>query len=197
MFRRYSIFATIALGLMGAAPVSAMFPTSTLAATAAESLVENFHTGLLATMKQASSLGYAGRVKRLEPLVRRTFALQTMAQLIVGTDWSSLSAADKKAVVAAFSKWVVATYASRFDDYSGETFVTTGVTDGGRKTSLVNTEIRPQGVKLGYRVLGGRVVDIYLSGSVSQLAQWRSEFASIMQQQGVKGLIARMQQLAH
>ncbi|WP_170984515.1 ABC transporter substrate-binding protein [Rhodoligotrophos defluvii] len=181
----------IAIPIAGAS-INTLAPVPAQAASAAESLVENFHAGLLAAMKQASSLGYAGRYKKLEPLVKRTFGMETMVQIIVGPEWSKLSAAERQALVAAFSDWVVANYASRFNGWEGESFVTTGVTDGGRNTVVVQTEIRPQNVKLGYRVLNGKVVDVYLSGSVSQLAQWRSEFASVLKQQGAQGLAAKL-----
>ncbi|WP_342783575.1 ABC transporter substrate-binding protein [Rhodoligotrophos appendicifer] len=163
------------------------------ASSAAETLIGNFHAGLLSTMKQGASLGYAGRAQRLAPLVRRTFGLQTMARLIVGSQWGSLSASERRSIEDAFAKWVIANYASRFDSWGGESFVTDGVTDGGRQTVIVNTQIVPQGVKLGYRVLNGRVIDVYLSGSISQLAQWRSEFGAVLQQQGPKGLVARLE----
>jgi len=189
ILRAASAFA-LAIALPMAGTLSAGSPA--FAASPAETMIENFHGTLLSNMKQAKSLGYAGRAKRLDGIVQRTFGIQTMAQLICGAEWANMSASDRAAVVDALEGWIVANYASRFDDYSGESFVTTGVKDGGRGTVVVNTEIKPQGVKLGYRIMGGKVIDIYLNGSISQMAQWRAEFSSVLKQQGVKGLVQKI-----
>jgi phospholipid transport system substrate-binding protein len=37
-----------------------------------------------------------------------------------------------------------------------------------------------------------RIADLYLNGTISELAKRRSEFASILQRQGVDGLIAEL-----
>lgn len=194
--RTFFIRAASALALAIALPATGTIVGGSIgpaqAASPAETMIGSFHDTLLGNMKQASSLGYAGRAKRLDGVVRRTFGIQTMAQLISGAEWSKMSAADRAAVVDALGDWIVANYASRFNDYDGETFVTTGVKEGGRNTIVVNTEIRPQGVKLGYRIMGGKVIDIYLNGSISQMAQWRAEFSSVLKQQGVKGLIQKI-----
>jgi len=39
-------------------------------------------------------------------------------------------------------------------------------------------------VVLSYLVRGGRIVDIYLTGTISELASRRSEFASLLRQGG-------------
>ena len=42
-------------------------------------------------------------------------------------------------------------------------------------------------------VRGGRVIDVYLNGTISELATRRDEFASIAASGGADGLIKRMQ----
>ncbi|MGA8261415.1 MAG: ABC transporter substrate-binding protein, partial [Arenicellales bacterium] len=163
----------------------------------AQATIERFHDGLLAVMKQGDTLGFPGRVARLEPLVKETFSLEFMTRLIVGEKWQSLGEDRKDAVLSAFTDWVVATYANRFSSFDGEQFKIEGVSDGGRGTVVVNTEIVPSDdspVSLGYRMLDGKVIDIYLNGSVSQLATWRSEFSSIIDKDGIDGLIDKLNQ---
>jgi phospholipid transport system substrate-binding protein len=43
-------------------------------------------------------------------------------------------------------------------------------------------------------VRGGRVIDVYLNGTVSDLAMRRDEFASIITSSGADGLIQRLQE---
>jgi phospholipid transport system substrate-binding protein len=42
-------------------------------------------------------------------------------------------------------------------------------------------------------VRGGRVIDVYLNGTISDLATRRDEFASIIASGGADGLIKRLQ----
>lgn len=146
-------------------------------------------------MKEGESLGFAGRAAKLRPLVEDTFALSFMTELIVGQKWQSLDDKRKEAILTAFTGWVVATYANRFSSFDGEQFKIDGVSDGGRGTVVVHTEIVPSDgspVSLGYRMLNGKVIDIYLNGSVSQLATWRAEFSSIIDKDGIDGLVDKL-----
>ena len=164
-----------------------------------QSTIEAFYDGLVDTMKQGPKLGFSGRAEKIEPLVKSTFSLDFMAQLIVGPTWRSIEDGQKNQVVSAFSDWVVANYASQFTSYDGEKFETGGVKDGGRGTKVVETKIVPNGgdpVALGYRMLNGKVIDVYLDGSVSQLALWRSQFASVIKKDGIDGLVARLKEQA-
>jgi phospholipid transport system substrate-binding protein len=192
------LFALILIGLFAAAPVAVAAETGP-SAEAAKATIEHFYDGLLATMKQGPELGFKGRTEKLAPLVEKTYSLDFMARLIVGAKWTSLDTPDKDMVLAAFKDWVVANYASQFTSFSGEKFVTGEVTDGGRGTSVVQTQIVPSDgkpVSLGYRMLNGPVIDVYLEGSVSQLALWRSQFASVIGKDGIAGLIDRLKSQA-
>jgi phospholipid transport system substrate-binding protein len=48
-------------------------------------------------------------------------------------------------------------------------------------------------VHINYLVRGGRVIDVYLNGTVSDLALRRDEFSSIIASGGADGLIKRLQ----
>jgi phospholipid transport system substrate-binding protein len=163
-----------------------------------KAVVDEFHAALLASMKTGKSTGFAGRQKLLDPVVRKTFDLPLMTRIVVGPAWQSMPPKEQTAVAAAFSNWAVASYAGRFSDFDGEQFITGDTSDGGRGTVQVKSLIKPRGeapTVLTYRIKSGKIVDVYLDGSVSQLASWRSEFASVLQKQGTAGLIARMNQL--
>jgi phospholipid transport system substrate-binding protein len=70
-------------------------------------------------------------------------------------------------------------------DYSGESFVvepqTSAEARGGGE--IVKTKLLQPGgrtVQINYLVRGGRIVDVYLNGTISDLATRRDEFASIL-----------------
>ncbi len=165
---------------------------------APRAVVDEFHGALLAAMKSGDSSGFAGRQKLLDPAVRKSFDLPLMTRIVVGPAWQSMPPKDQAAVTAAFANWAVASYAGRFSAFNGEQFVIGDIGDGGRGTIQVKSQIKPRGdapTTLIYRIKSGKIVDVYLDGSISQLASWRSEFASVLQKQGTAGLIARMKQL--
>ena len=82
--------------------------------------VRSLYDTLLTTMQDGRTLGQSGRYARLAPVVSRLFDVPLMARLAVGTSWVTLSPAQQQQVTAAFEHYISATYADRFDSYSGE-----------------------------------------------------------------------------
>lgn len=194
------------LGLVIGAPialadeVAAIAPASEAAAPASESAspeaaVEKFHAGLLQIMKDAEELGFQGRIDKLAPLMAETFDLDFMASKTVGRHWKKLSDADKTRWAEMFTRFTTANYAGRFTGFTGEKFVTNGVEDAARGTRVVLTEIiipDEEDVQLNYRVIERdgewRVIDVYLNGTVSELALRRSEYSSTLKRDGFEQL---------
>lgn len=165
------------------------------AARAQTAPIERLNAALLDVMKNARSLGARGREQRLRPVMEQVFNLPAMARIAVGPPWTSFSPADQQALVAAFSDWSIATYASRFDGYGGERFEIEGSTPRPNGDALVDTRIvRPNDapVQINYLLRGGRIVDVYLTGTISELASRRSEFAGILRDGGPQRLVAEL-----
>jgi phospholipid transport system substrate-binding protein len=185
-------------GLMG------LVVTANASAAAAEphATIDAFYDALLAVMKDGQKLGFAGRRDRLAPAVTQAFDLPAMTRLVIGLQWQGFSSADQQQLVAAFSDFSIATYASQFDDYSGESFevdrkaVPAPGNDVIIRTKLIQASDSP--VQLDYLLRSSqdkwRIIDVYLSGTVSQLAARRSEFSSVLRQSGVAGLVALLKQ---
>jgi phospholipid transport system substrate-binding protein len=192
------------LSMIGIAAASAMLvlgalPVRVQAQSAASARIEKYYDELMPTIKQASRLTVRERDKRFAPAITGAFDLATMTRLAVGPPWRSFSPEQKTAVQEAFSRFIVADYASQIDDYSGEKFVvdpqTVAETRGGGeivKTRLLQASGRT--VTINYLVRGGRVIDVYLNGTISDLATRRDEFASIIASGGADGLIKRLHQ---
>lgn len=168
--------------------------------SAPTAMIETFHTGLLEIMKEAKTLGFQGRVDRLAPLMGKTFDLDFMASKTVGRHWKKLSDEDKKRWAETFAHFTTANYAGRFTGYTGEEFVTLGVEDAARGTRNVLTKIIvPDGedVQLNYRVIerdgDWKIIDVYLNGTVSELALRRSEYSSALKREGFDSLMASIE----
>jgi phospholipid transport system substrate-binding protein len=168
---------------------------------AAATVVERFHAVLLEVMRNARQLGIRGREERLRPAMQAAFNLPAMTRIAVGPPWAQMSQAEQQALAQAFADWSVATYAARFDGYGGESFETTGENRLPNGDTLVRTQLnRPNEapVALNYllRQQNGqwRIVDIYLAGSISELAGRRAEFATLLREGGAERLAAELRQ---
>ena len=58
--------------------------------------VQGLYDTLLNTMKNGRTLGQSGRFVQLEPVVRRTFDIASMARLSVGSAWAGLTEAQRQ-----------------------------------------------------------------------------------------------------
>jgi phospholipid transport system substrate-binding protein len=89
----------------------------------------------------------------------------------------------------------IATFASRFDSYAGETWVIDSEQPL-KKSILVKSRLaKPgkQGTKLDYlmREFDGRwqVIDVYLDSRFSELATRKAEYVSVLNRSGFNGLM--------
>lgn len=167
------------------------------------SAIDAFDEALLATMKQAKALGVKGRYEKLKAVVGATFDFPAMTQTAVGATWPEIPAAKQSALIEAFERMTAATYAHNFDDYNGERFEVDPHTRPRRDFQVVHsTMIRPNQEPVTFDYLMHQVnsdwkaVDIYYSGTVSQLAQRRSEFAAVLRSRGPDGLLQRLNELS-
>jgi phospholipid transport system substrate-binding protein len=162
--------------------------------------IERFHATLLDVMKNAVTLGYEGRRKILEPALDQAMDMAFMAEKAAGKFWKDFSETDRTRWITAFSGNTVANYAGRFDAFSGQSFVTDGDEESPFDTRLVKTTLKdPTGedVQLNYRMKKGsngwRIIDIYMHGTVSELALRRAEYSSALERDGLDKVIADLQ----
>lgn len=164
----------------------------------APAAINGLNAQLLATMKQAQALGVQGRYDALAPVLSNTYDIASMTRIAVGASWDSLQPAQKAALTDAFARMMIATYAKRFDGFSGETFKITEVTDRATdkmvKTQIIQSNGKPVPINYLMRKSGPewRVVDVYLDGTISELASRRAEFTSILKSGGPDALIASL-----
>jgi len=180
-----------------AAAVFALLSTQqAFAAAEAKGTIDGFDSALLDTMKNATKLGYKGRYDKLSPVVISTFDLPLMARISVGPEWSTLTPDQQSKINEAFKQLSIATFASRFDGYGGESFQITGESPAGADSIVDTKMLRPNddAVDLNYRLrktgTDWKIIDVYLSGTISQLANYRSEFSTTLRTKGADGLIA-------
>jgi phospholipid transport system substrate-binding protein len=163
-----------------------------VAAADPQDVVRGFYDVLLANMRNGSVLGESGRYARLAPVVDRDFDIPAMTRLAVGVQWATLNPTEQQRLIAAFGHYVAATYADQFDSYSGQQLQVAGERPYGPDMMVQTKIIKSNGdsTRLDYLMdQGGRILDVYLDGSISELAVHHSEFHSILQRDGVDGLV--------
>src|SRR5437868_3041504 len=160
--------------------------------------VRTLYATLLNSMRNGPSLGARGRYAAIEPVVQRVFDVPYMAQLAVGPQWASLPAGQQQQVSQAFTRYIAAIYAERFDKYAGEQLQVVGEQANAAGTIITSRIVKSNGepVQINYLVRqnGGtwQIADVYLNGTISELATRRAEFAGILRSQGINGLIGSL-----
>ena len=196
--------AALAFALLAAAPVAlAPVAASAQAGDPAAQTVQRFDDNLLATMRQGKALGFEGRYRKLETPVRETFDLPLMIRFAVGPSWTSIAPAQQGALLQAFTRFSVSTWAKNFDSYDGERFEV-GKVDTRGPDKLVHTQLvgaKGSNTDLTYRMrqaTGGqwKIIDVYFNGSISQLSQQRADFASSLSSGGAPALVKRLNELS-
>ena len=163
--------------------------------------IESFDSSLLEVMKGGSTLGAKGRFHKLAPVVDATFDIPLMTRVAVGSTWTTMSEADRAALVKGFARLSAASYAHNFDAFGGERFTIEPKVDTRGLDKIVQSHIVPAKgapTALTYRMRSGpegwKIVDVYY-GAISQLATRRSDFAAPLAAGGAKGLVAHLDAL--
>jgi phospholipid transport system substrate-binding protein len=192
---------SLALMLAGA-PAALMLPAVPAQAQAADPAVEQiqgFYDALTASMKSGGTT--KSRYEKLKPAIEKAFDLTAMTQAAIGPSWATTSDADKKALVDAFTRMTIANYAKNFDSYGGEKFIVEPAPIVRGSDHFVKSTMKTSSdtIAFNYRLhqtgSDWKITDVLLAGSISQMAQKRSDFAATLAASGPQGLAKRMNAL--
>jgi phospholipid transport system substrate-binding protein len=191
-----------ALAVAGALGFATLFSTVHAAPMSGGDTVQGLYDALLVTMKNGRTLGQSGRFTQLEPVIRRTFDIASMARLSVGPSWASLTEGQRQQVAESFARYIAAIYADRFDSYAGQKLQVTGEQPAAAgvmvKSQIIKANGEPVNIDYMMRRNGEAwlISDIYLDGAISEVATRRSEFSAILRNEGIDGLIAALNRKA-
>jgi phospholipid transport system substrate-binding protein len=194
MWKAVALSAGIGLAMLS-------YPAHAAPASGGDTVLD-LYDALLTTMKNGRTLGQSGRFAQLEPVIRRTFDVPSMARLSVGPSWATLTEAQRQQVTESFARYISAIYADRFDSYAGQKLQVIGeqpaVAGIMVRSQIVKANGDPVNVDYVMRRNGDSwlISDIYLDGAISEVATRRSEFAAILKSQGIDGLIAALNRKA-
>jgi phospholipid transport system substrate-binding protein len=163
-------------------------------------VIQALYDTLLDAMKHGPELGFDGRYQKIEPAIHQAFDVATMCKIAIGPAWTSLPTEKKNALLIAFDKYLVTTYAARFKKFSGQQFrVGAAKPAPGERVLVQSALVKSDGepVELDYLMRkndsGWQVIDIYLAGAISQMTQMRSDFSEPLHRGGVDALIEQLE----
>lgn len=163
-------------------------------ADAAAKFIQSLGDRAIATLQQ-DNLSLEQREQVFRRLLSDGFALKLLGRFALGRHWRRATPEQRNDYAVLFSNYILKTYSKRLGGYAGETLAVTGTRDAGKQDVLVLTRIsRPSGSPLeaGWRVrtINGtmKIIDIMVEGISMALTQ-RQEFAAVISQRGVDGLI--------
>ena len=194
VFKAGALVAGVGLGML-------FYPVHAAPASGGNT-VQGLYDALLDAMKNGRVLGQSGRFTQLAPVISRSFDIASMARLAVGPSWGSLNEAQRQQVTESFGRYISAIYADRFDSYNGQRLEVTGEQPAPLGVMVKSQIIKANGepVKVDYMMRRSGdswlIADIYLDGAISEVATRRSEFATILKQDGIDGLIAALNRKA-
>jgi len=166
---------------------------------AARQTVDKLNAALIDAMKNADRLGYQGRYKRLDPVVKDVFQFEAVAQIALGSHWKKLDQSQKLAFMAKLTDLSVATYAAQFNSYAGEKFQYESSEElkADRITlryAMVVPNEKP--IKFEYIVnhFSGQwvIINIIVDG-ISDLALKKAQYTSVIDREGFDKLLDKLQ----
>jgi len=185
-------------GLVLIAALTVFAPRVQAESSGATIVTRDFQAGLVEVMKEAEKLSVKQRFDRLAPLVDKTFHLPLMTQISTSNYWTKATPDERQSLIRAFRRMSIATLATLFDGYSGETFQVNAEKSGPSKTTLVLTKLIKSDnstvdiayVAREFRSAGWRLIDVIVDSGISELKVRRSEYALVLKKNGVAGLIS-------
>ncbi len=142
------------------------------------------------------------RSVRFRSLMKKNFAMKGIAKFVLGRHWRKANEEQKEEYLGLFEDLMVATYADRFEKYSGEKLLIKRSEVRGKKDAIVHTTMVKAGnatkpLKVAWRVRGKgetfTIIDVMVEG-ISMIMTQKSEFASFIKLNG-GGLDALLMEL--
>jgi phospholipid transport system substrate-binding protein len=169
-----------------------------------EELVRKVTQDVLDAIRSDKQLAAGDKQKALKLAEEKVLPLidfEEAARLAVGRAWAQATPEQRKKLVEEFRKMLVRTYSNAISAYEGQTMQVLPVRmkPGDTEVTVHNRYIRAGGKPLpvDYQMhktdQGWKVYDITVEG-VSLVLTYRSEFDAIVKQEGIDGLIKRLEE---
>lgn len=194
--QRRTLLATTALGaLLPWLPVGAVASVPD-----AEAFIRQIGDEVMAILVDPAT-NDAEKLADLKTMLDSYTDIDLISRLVLGRYWKTASAEERDEYVRLFHELLMKTLAARLSDYNGQTFEIVGSQQVSEVDSTVATRIiRVAGkppLKVDWRVRDKdgqfAIIDVVAEG-VSLVVSQRNEIGSIVEREGMPGLISAMQE---
>lgn len=192
------LLALLGTGFLAVAGVGAAATETTPGSPSA--VINTVHEAMQGVLQDAATTTYQQRFDRLAPALDQAYDFNFMADKALGRAFAGLKVEQQGLWRVAFRNYTISSYAGQFDAFNGQSFETLGEEAAPHETVLVRSRLLDPGkadMALNYRLqqTAGRwqIVDVYLKGTVSELALRRADFTAILEREGFEPLLASMQ----
>ena len=190
--------------IAGLACLMALAPARAQQHLGPEELVRKVTQDVLDAIRSDRQLAAGDRQKALklaEEKVLPHIDFEEATRLAVGRAWAQATPEQRKKLVEEFRRMLVRTYSNAISAYEGQTMKVLPVRmkPGDTEVTVHNQYIRAGGTPLpvDYQMhktdQGWKIYDITVEG-VSLVLTYRSEFDAIVKQEGIDGLIKRLEE---
>jgi phospholipid transport system substrate-binding protein len=170
----------------------------------AEAFMKNIG-GTVITLLTDKSITDQQRADKFQEILETSFNVKAGAKFVLGRYWKLASEEQKEEFLNLFKATTVASYATRFKEYTSQKFEITGSRlegDGG--VTVLSKIIRPKGpeISIDWKIFEKngemRIYDVVLEG-ISMSVTLRSEYAAVIQQGGgqIQALIKALEKKLH
>ena len=184
--------------------ISGSVATAAAQGLAPEELVQKVTEEVMTAIKSDKQLAAGDKQKAMkvaEEKVLPYIDFEEATRLAVGRAWSQATPEQKKKLVSEFRNMLVRTYSNAIEAYQGQTLKVMP-SRGGKQDAKDEATVRTQFTRAGGKPLPiefqmrkagpeWKVYDISVEG-ISLVLTYRSEFDSVVKQDGIDGLIKRL-----
>lgn len=138
--------------------------------------------------------------QKLRQLFLDNVDVDWMGKFVLGHAWQQASEGQRGRYMQAYRDYLLARYTTNFADYAGSDYTITGAKSDANGQFIVSMQVKSpqakdQETQAGYRVQAAngpfKIVDIIIEG-VSLITTERSEFAAVVQKDGMEKLIEQL-----
>ena len=176
-----------------------LFSTNINCSEKAITNIEEFHNSLKNSNYNIKTINE--KKEFLKIIISRTFDYEKMIKFIYGRSWKDLNKELQNELSLVFLDYISFNYANRFKDIESLNFEYVSLEEISNNKKIVKTLLKinnDKPIKIDYLFLydgkNWKVFDVLLTGSISEIATKKSEFFSIIKNEGAEGLINKIKE---
>ncbi len=178
--------------------ITSLMSFGVFAESAAVDTVQGVVKEVKTSLSENENMSPAELDKKLLGIIKPAFDFNEMSRRCLGANWRKASTEEQKEFTELFSELLAKNYLKQIRDNAKDSeFTVTSSSEEGIR-SLVQTQVKTpkENIKIDYRLYqkkdaGWKVYDVVIE-NIGLVSNYRSEFAGIVNREGMSGLITQL-----